>query len=557
MDSILCSMGFAEFIESAEFDCDDSEAVFQMVSERIHTAAEDCNIGRIGVKIKIDPTPFSEGVNSNRDIYISEKGYDGEPLSFVFKTYENGTSTIVCSPVKGHEFTDEETIGAQSLSRICYLMFSRARARKMMKMAEIKDMLTGVYNIKGISQYASELIAEDCFHEYVGAFVNIKGFKYLNNRVGARQSDQLIMKYCDKIKNYVGADGAVARLGGDNFLTLMKKAKVEGFIDMMKSIEMELGPFSVRIGSRIGLYQIKKHDGFSTVMNSVSMAIECCSKRSADYIWLTDDIMNRVLREKEISASFSEALDNREFVIYYQPKVDINTNELCGCEALARWKKDGKIISPMDFIPILESEGSVCQLDFYVLESVCMDLRKWIDSGMQPVRVSTNLSRLHFHDEKLAQKIADILKKYDIPGEYIEAELTEMSGFEDIEAMKRFIAEMHKNGIRTSIDDFGTGYSSLNLLKSLDVDIIKLDRTFVINIEKHSHNDEVVVKNIVNMVNELNMDIIAEGVETDEQAEFLKKINCKTVQGFLFDQPMPREEFVKRLSKKKYDKAAK
>ena len=254
------------------------------------------------------------------------------------------------------------------------------------------------------------------------------------------------------------------------------------------------------------------------------------------------------MRQKEVSQMFPKALENREFVVYYQPKVTLSDNQLCGSEALVRWFRGGAMVPPMSFIPVLEREGSVCKLDFYVLEQVCLDIQNWLSRGIEPVRVSVNFSKIHLQNPHLADEILAVLKKYDISPKYIEVELTEMSGYESYETLSCFVQTMRENGVSTSIDDFGTGYSSLNLLKDLNVDIIKLDKSFLKNMEKHRENDVIVIKNIVNMVNDLDMEVIAEGVETQKQAEFLRGINCRMAQGFLFDRPLPRAEFEKRLS---------
>ena len=245
---------------------------------------------------------------------------------------------------------------------------------------------------------------------------------------------------------------------------------------------------------------------------------------------------------------FPKALENREFVVYYQPKVTLEDNCLCGCEALVRWFRDGVMVPPMQFIPVLEWEGSVCKLDFYVLDQVCRDVQEWMAKGIEPVRISVNFSKAHLHNPDLAKKILAVLQKYDVPSRYIEIELTEMSGYENYETLLDFVRTMHESGVSTSIDDFGTGYSSLNLLKDLNVDIIKLDKSFLNNMESRKKNDVIVIKNIIQMVNELDMEVIAEGVETMEQADFLRGMHCCMAQGFLFDRPLPHDDFEKRLN---------
>ena len=168
--------------------------------------------------------------------------------------------------------------------------------------------------------------------------------------------------------------------------------------------------------------------------------------------------------------------------------------------------------------------------------------------GIEPVRVSVNLSKKNLENPNLSEDVLNIINRYDIPHEFLEIELTETSGYEDFNALNAFVETMNKHNITTSIDDFGSGFSSLNLLKDLAVDVIKLDRSLLSSIELHDKCDEIVLRNIINMINELEMTEVAEGVETVEQATFLKDINCSMAQGFLFDKPLPQEEFVKRLT---------
>lgn len=175
-------------------------------------------------------------------------------------------------------------------------------------------------------------------------------------------------------------------------------------------------------------------------------------------------------------------------------------------------------------------------------------MRDWKAKGIEPVRISVNFSKVHLQNPHLAEEILAVLQKYEIPPKYIEVELTEMSGYESYETLLNFVRAMRANGVSTSIDDFGTGYSSLNLLKDLNVDIIKLDKSFLSSLENHRKNDVIVIKNIIKMVNELDMEVIAEGVETVKQAEFLRGMHCCMAQGFLFDRPLPHDDFEKRLS---------
>jgi EAL domain-containing protein (putative c-di-GMP-specific phosphodiesterase class I) len=269
-------------------------------------------------------------------------------------------------------------------------------------------------------------------------------------------------------------------------------------------------------------------------------------------VFATGEMDGRIHRQKQIVEKFPKALEKEEFVVYYQPKVDTDSYHMVGAEALVRWVSDGEVITPGEFVPVIEQEGSVCRLDFYMLEHVCQDLRTWIDKGIHPVRISVNFSRKHLSNPHLAEDILAVVQKYEVPEKYIEIEVTETTDEEEKGLFSKFMSRMNDYNIATSIDDFGTGYSSLNVLRSLPVDVLKIDKTFI-NEDPISENDEIILTNIVKMAKELHMDVLTEGVEHWNQVEFLHKIECNVVQGYLFDRPMPQVEFEKKLQKKQYD----
>lgn len=258
-----------------------------------------------------------------------------------------------------------------------------------------------------------------------------------------------------------------------------------------------------------------------------------------------------LIREKDIESKMANALDNGEFIVYYQPKIDLDTNSLIGAEALVRWVEDGKITAPGDFIPIIERNGFVCQLDFYILEAVLKDMRRWLDAGIEVVKTSVNFSRVHLSNQGFTNRIIRLLKEYNVPAEYIEIEFTE-SGYSDSAPMlENAIRSLKAYGIATAMDDFGSGYSSLSLLTNLSFDILKLDKSFL-DSGRVSEKEKVIINNVIKMVQDLNIDVVMEGVETPEQVEFLRKANCRMVQGYVFDKPLPVETFEQRLANKKY-----
>jgi EAL domain-containing protein (putative c-di-GMP-specific phosphodiesterase class I) len=269
-------------------------------------------------------------------------------------------------------------------------------------------------------------------------------------------------------------------------------------------------------------------------------------------VFATRELENRMFKQKQIAECFPYALDNEEFAVYYQPKVETDTYVIRGAEALVRWIHNDRVVSPGEFIPVIEQNGGVCQLDFYMLEHVCRDIRSWLEKGIEPVRVSVNFSRKHLDNPNLADDIIDMIRKYHVPTEYIEIEVTETMDELEQGRLSVFMNRMREASIATAIDDFGTGYSSLDILRSFPIDVLKIDKSFIDD-EEITESDSIILSNIIKMAKELNMEVITEGVETWKQVKFLQDMECNLVQGFLFDRPMPEAEFEDKIRMHRYD----
>ncbi len=245
-------------------------------------------------------------------------------------------------------------------------------------------------------------------------------------------------------------------------------------------------------------------------------------------------------------------MEEREFLVFYQPKVDSRTKTLVGAEGLVRWKHEGEMISPGVFIPPLEQNGEIVLLDYYVLKRACEDIKGWLDKGIMPVPISVNFSRKDLMDPDLAENIDKIITGYGIDKKFIEVEVTETVDEQEHGELATFISDLFMRGIKTAIDDFGAGYSSLATLREFKVHTLKIDRSFI-NTEEFSWKDEIILKDIIHMATELGMDVITEGVERQDQVEFVNKVGCYVIQGFFYDRPLPHDEFLVRLRNKKYE----
>ena len=391
---------------------------------------------------------------------------------------------------------------------------------------------------------------------FTAAMINLLHFTIINQDIGRQNSDKVMRRFYEALNEAAGPDGYVSRLGGDNFLVLFRNENTDRFLETINGIPIcydDDADKRVMVAARAGIYRIPedfRYEAPGDIMDKLMRSYQA-AKQSVDTTVLYYDEMlgRRKEQDMRIQLLFGPALKNREFRIYYQPKVNVETGEIVGAEALCRWFHEGKMISPADFIPVLEQTTDVCALDFYVLESVCADIRRWLDSGWEPVRVSVNLSRKHLINVDLLSDIFSIIDRNDIPHEYIEIELTETTTDVEFKDLKRIISGLQELGLSTAVDDFGTGYSSLNLLKEIPWDVVKLDKSLLPDHKTENYMQKTIMfKYIVAMTQEIGLECISEGVETIEQVNLLSSNGCNLAQGFYFDRPLPVAECETRIN---------
>lgn len=560
MTNELFNGNFRRFFSTLDEQSKDMSVFPQAISESVKAVAEDAHIGRFYISFRIPQPPTDDSTNGEAVMYLSPEGFEEKAEVFEFSTGDGGRTIFTVNPVKGYEWSEEEKDTIRFLCRTIFIFGSRTRLSSIAHKSVYYDIPMGLLNSSGFIAEGMKLFNRKELHNYTAMYANIKNFKFINTHLGSRHGDEALIAYSAALKKAMDGKGVVARLGGDNFAFLVKKEYRDEILDFLSCVQITLSigfmDTSYNMSARVGVYEIMPGDNMGLIMNCVTSAINAAKfSITNDVVILNSDNMKRIIHEQAVNSAFPGAVENKEFVVHYQPKVNLRESRLCGCEALVRWMKDGSLIPPKDFIPILERNGCICTLDFYVLERVCMDINSWLQKGLEPVTVSVNFSKTHLCNPNIAEDIMAIINKHGIDSKYIEIEMTEMSDYNDYEVFKSLVTKMKENGIITSIDDFGTGYSSLNLLTDFNFDIVKLDKSFLDNVVKnHSITDEIVIRNIVRMIKELNMKAIAEGVETVEQAKLLKDLDCTMVQGFLYDRPLCIEEFEKRLKNKEYER---
>ncbi|MBR1863820.1 MAG: EAL domain-containing protein [Ruminococcus sp.] len=416
------------------------------------------------------------------------------------------------------------------------------------------DMLTGVLKREGFRNNTLDIFVLRRQSNYSILFLNIKNFGMINQRYNYDMGDRVLALYAAYLKKQVKGKEFIAKYDNDNFVMLVRRGREQEIVDAVRNVSVTLpSEEQITLEAYVGVYQLKADDGFLDMEQKGQMALTAAREdASADIVWFGEEMAEKAAREKALLDAFRSGIEKRGFIVYYQPKVDLKTRRLCGAEALVRWEKDGRLISPGEFIPVFEKHGRITELDMYVFRQVCADIVRWTEMGITPVRISSNFSRLHLKNRSFADEVVRAIKESGISTEYVEMELTESSDYADFDLMKDLVRNMEKIGVHTSIDDFGTGYSSLSMLKELNVDVVKLDKTFADALTGGQEREKVFILDIISMVHKLGMTVLCEGVEDQAQIELLSKTDCGIIQGYYFDKPLTCEEFERRLRMPEY-----
>ncbi|MBQ5650649.1 MAG: EAL domain-containing protein [Selenomonadaceae bacterium] len=410
------------------------------------------------------------------------------------------------------------------------------------------DELTGIYNKQAFYAKTKEMLLDNPDKHFDLLRINIERFKVLNDLFGEATGDKLL-RYIGKFLKEINLPLCVSgRLYADNFVVCYEAGKGDSQ-RMVTIMQMMADSFALnhRTVLSFGLYRIDdKTLPVSVMCDRANMALwKAKGNFKTPYCEYDEDMRQQVLKEQKIINAMERAIENKEFAIYLQPKYRLEDETIVGAEALVRWNsRDNGFISPGDFIPVFENNGFVYEVDKFIWEETCRYLRKWLDEGRAVKPVSVNVSRIDLYDPKLVDYLVALRGRYGIPARYLELEITESAYTEDPEQIISMTKHLRDAGFVILMDDFGSGYSSLNMLKDIQIDILKLDMGFLKSSD-HSAKGGNILAAIMQMAHSLKMQTIAEGVETKEQVEFLKKIGCQCVQGFYFAKPMAVQDYEK------------
>ncbi len=453
-------------------------------------------------------------------------------------------------PLSQEEFEKVDLVMKTVLSFV-----SRIRLQNVVEMLAFHDE-SGFYNLRYFLRNLQQLNAQNLLGGKVAIHFNLRHFSLVNQEFGTEAGDVIIRNYYNGLSDLIGDRGVVCRLGGDNFVALCEQPLLDAVIAYLEGapVPYDAGYESrVMVSASAGIFQIpdafQMHDPGEIMDKIITTSQTARSGNGAKYIrYFTEDLLIDKERIMRVQQRFPEALQNEEFQVYYQPKIDLQTGALSGAEALCRWVHKGEMIMPGAFIPVLERNTDICKLDFYMLEHVCRDLRQWLDEGRDVVRISVNFSRRHMMDVDLLNTILSIVDRYEVPHQYLELELTETTTDVAFKDLKRVVGGLQRAGIYASVDDFGVGYSSLNLIREVPWNVLKLDRSLLPeNNDDQDSARSVMFRHVVAMAREMGLSCIAEGVETQTQIDALRENLCGYAQGFFFDRALSKEVFEEKL----------
>ena len=445
---------------------------------------------------------------------------------------------------------DGETIGVLTSGED---ITDRLAAEERSRYLANYDSLTGLPNrayLDGYIKYTLNLAKRN--NETVSVmFLDLDRFKDVNDTLGHNVGDKLLIESAKRLKSILREEDTVARLGGDEFIILLPNIDMGGadkvaqkLLETMKRA-FQIGSHELSLTASVGI-ALYPNDGesFEVLYKNADSAMYRAKQEGRNgYCFFTEEMQKHSVRNLELSNALRHCIEQNQLELYYQPQISSTDGKIIGAEALLRWHHpELGLVSPAEFIPVAEENGLILPIGEWVLHTAAKQAKEWMDKGAEPIIMAVNLSAVQFRHLSLPETVSNILKEVALPPEYLEIELTESAAMHDPKKAIGIMDDLHNLGVRMSIDDFGTGYSSLSYLKKFKIYKLKIDQSFIrdINIDKE---DKAIVGAIISMAKSLGLQTIAEGVETVGQLEYLKEQGCNELQGYFYSKPLPKREF--------------
>jgi diguanylate cyclase (GGDEF)-like protein len=389
-------------------------------------------------------------------------------------------------------------------------------------------------------------------HEKTAAvlFVDLDHFKTVNDTMGHASGDTLLREVARRLVKSVRAEDTCARIGGDEFVVILPelpKAQDASLVAQKilagLAVPMNLDGQDVYVSASIGvaIYPTDGLDDETLLRNADAAMFRAKQVGRNNFQFYAASMNEHAMAKLQMQNDLRRALDRNEFVLHYQPKFSLGNASMTGLEALLRWQRaDGQLVSPAEFVPVLEDTGLIIPVGDWIIDATCAQIRAWKDAGLQALPVAVNLSVKQFLSHDIAEVIEQTLQKHELEADLFEVEITESDAMENQDEVIATLQRLRERGIRVAVDDFGTGYSSLGYLKRLPLDSLKLDRSFVTGLPTDS-DDVSIARAVIAMAHSLGLKVVAEGVETQDQREFLAQQGCDQMQGFLLSRPVSAE----------------
>ncbi len=440
-----------------------------------------------------------------------------------------------------------------------FLMFFIMRVRddsnRQLFTTAFVDPLTGADNFNRMcEQFNSRL--EGLNRQAALVIFDISKFKVINDLHGYERGNEVLKRVAQVLQEELQPEESFCRLSADKFVLLLKYEDRKSFLKRLKALATQLkrnctvADSCLVLDLSFGIYEITEDIAFYIMLDRAHLALDRAKTHTFEkYEFYDAADRARIVTEQQIESSMEAALANREFEMYLQPKCDFVTGEILGAESLVRWNHEGRMVRPDEFIPLFERNGFILKLDMFIMEEAARLLAAWQANGTPVVPLAVNFSRLHLNDSRFIPQMRRIMAQYNVPNKLLEAEITESVIFNNLERAQEVVAGLHLYGFPVAMDDFGSGYSSLNVLKELKFDSIKLDKEFLSGFEENPRAQKV-IEGAIAMIKTLGVKVVTEGVETREQADFLRKCGADLAQGYFFSRPVTVTTFEQLLQKK-------
>lgn len=411
-----------------------------------------------------------------------------------------------------------------------------------------EDSLTHIPNRLKFYTKAQEAIGHEDKNYAIVVF-DIERFKGINDMYGMTKGDDALKHIANVLREIYGTEENYGRMHSDMFALYMSYDKKGEIIRQIEKIRKMISSNDLNfdINTAFGIYLVADRGVPVNLMCDRAMMAERTIKGNIMKFcaFYDEQYRDEMLRAGEIERDMEEALEMGQYLMYLQPKYCLKDSSLCGAEVLCRWLHPKKgLVPPDEFIPLFEKNGFILKLDEYMWEQACRNIRRWLDEGRKPIPISVNISRYHFMHSDLEHVLMKLIRKYDLTPSMLNLEITESLFLDKPEELNRVLVRLQGLGFRLEVDDFGSGFSTLNLIRNISVDTIKIDREFL-DSEIASEKGKIVVSHTIGMAKDLDLEVVAEGVETIEHVKFLKQSHCDIAQGFFFARPMPVDEFEK------------